>query len=65
MKKLNKAREIYILKMFGHPMGKFHLMMNQETRVCFTINPGLVGNGQGLHYGKEIPLIFMFIFGFT
>ena len=51
--------------MFGHLMGKFHLMMNQETRVCFTINPGLVGNGQGLHYGKEIPLIFMFIFGFT
>ena len=45
-------------------MGKFYLRMNQEIPVYFIINPYLVGNGQGLHYGKRNTFYyFMFIFG--
>ena len=34
-------------------MGEFYLRMEQEIQVYFMINPDLVGNGQGLHYGKR------------
>ena len=51
--------------MFGHLMGKFYLRMDQEKKVYFMINPDLVGNGQGLHYGKiKTFYFFIFIFGF-
>ena len=39
-------------------MGKFYLRMDQDIQVYFMINPDLVGNGEGLHCGKEIPFIF-------
>ena len=41
-----------ILKMFGHLMGKYYLRMSQEIQLYFIINPDLVSNGHGLHYGK-------------
>ena len=51
--------------MFGHLMGKFYLRMDQGTQVYFMINPDLVGNEQGLHYGKRNTFyFFMLIFGY-
>ena len=45
-------------------MGKIYLRMDQEIPVYFMINPDLVGNGQGLRYGKRNTFYyFMFIFG--
>ena len=38
-------------------MGKFYLRMDQEIQVYFMINPDLVGNKQGLHYGKGNTLV--------
>ena len=37
--------------------------MGQEIQVYFMINPDLVGNGQGLYYGKR-NTFFMIIFRF-
>ena len=51
--------------MFGHLTGKFYLRMDQEKQVYFMINPDLVGNRQGLHYGKRNTFyVFTFIFGY-
>ena len=50
--RMKKLSNFTIFKMFGHFMGKFYLRMDQEMQVYFMINPDLVGNGQGLHYGK-------------
>ena len=33
--------------------GKFYLRMDQEIQVYFMINPGLVANRKGMHYGKR------------
>ena len=43
-------------------MGKFYLRMDQGIQVCFKINPDLVGNGQGLHYGKINTFYFLMLF---
>ena len=53
-----------ILKVFGHLIGKFYLMMDQEIQVYFMINPDLLGNEQGLPYGTISTFYFLFIFGF-
>ena len=51
--------------MFGHLTGKFYLRMDQEKQVYLMINPDLVGNRQGLHYGKRNKFyVFTFIFGY-
>ena len=43
-------------------MEKFYLGMDQEILVYFMINPDLVGNGQGLHYGKRNTVYFFCLF---
>ena len=43
-------------------MGKFYLRMDQEIQVYFTINPDLVGNEQGLHYGKRYNFYLLFVY---
>ena len=43
-------------------MAKFYLRKDQEVHVYFIINPDLIGNGQGLHYGKKIPFIYLCLF---
>ena len=45
-------------------MGKFYLRMDEEIQVYFMINPDLVGNVQGLYYGKRNAVYFFkFIIG--
>ena len=43
-------------------MGKPCLGIDQETQVYFMINPDLIGNGQGLHYGKRNTVYFLCLF---
>ena len=51
-KKLNEVKD---------GMAKFYLRKDQEVHVYFMINPDLVGNGQGLHYGK-ISRLFIYVY---
>ena len=44
-------------------MGKIYLRMNQEIPVYFMINPDLVGNGQGLRYGKRNTFYYLGVCG--
>ena len=48
--------------MVGHLIGKFYLSMDQEIQVYFMTNPDLVGNGEGLHYGKRNTFYFLCLF---
>ena len=61
MKKLKEAREIYHFKNVWTSDGKI-LFKDQGIQVCFKINPDLVGNGQGLHYGKINTFYFLMLF---
>ena len=36
--------------------------MDQEIQVYFMVNPDLVGNGHGLHYGKRNTFYFFCLF---
>ena len=48
--------------MLGHLMEKPCLRTDQEIQVYFIINPDLIGNGQGLHYGKRNTVYFLCLF---
>ena len=36
--------------------------MDQEIQVYFMVNPDLVGNGHGLHYGKRNTFYFFYVY---
>ena len=66
MKKFKEVREIYDFKNVWTSDGKILLKDGSgNTIVYFMINPDLVGDGQGLHYGKRNTFCyFIFIFGY-
>ena len=66
MKKLKEVREIYDFKNVWTSDAKILLKDGPgNIIVYFMINPDLVGDRQGLHYGKRNTFCnFIFIFGY-